>query len=342
MNKYSMFTTMITDKNVYKAYKSCTRGRFKYKVGATFYRFNRAERLELLVCRLITQTYYVRPYSTFYVNDTKKRLVHAPCFEDKIVQHMLNNVLREIYEPLYIEDSYACIRGKGPQRAVLKLREYQLEANTFFNDPKLVKIDLSKFFYSINRDVLYKIIAKNIKDKKILWLIKTLLVFETPRGLPLGNLTSQQFANILLNQFDWYIKRTLRIRHYVRYADDMFILVDGKDNARKILNKCVKFLTEKLDLVCNPKKCYIGNIDNMIGLGYKLNLKLGLLPLARNKRKLIKILKSRDKLKRKLTRLNSWYGYNKIAKIHGFIERTMKRINPPDVKFNGGLFVAAG
>ena len=269
-----------------------------------------------------------------------------------------------------IEDSYACITGRGPQKAILTLRLYQHNAFKEYKHPKLVKIDISKFFYTINRDKIFTLLCKRIEceDLRILLAEKLKFVY-SPKGLPLGNLTSQQFANMLLNEFDHYVKDDLKIKYYVRYADDIFIIINGKDNAKKVLRNSIKWLDYNLDLKCNPNKCFHEPATTIVALGYKIfynkeyNSNIIYL-LSRNKNTLYKTLKleyvkdksirsimivndknnSKNSIYRKATvedivlRLNSWKGHAKLANLEKYIERTLIRSGRNDIVYENGKF----
>lgn len=210
-------------RNLNKAIKRATRGRFKYKNGAVKFNINYPYSLSFLKEMINSYEYRTKGYGQFLIKDSKKRIIHVPCFTDKLMQYSINNILAPVLENMYIKDSYACIKGKGPQKAVLRLKYFQYKAYRIYKNPILIKIDIKSFFYSINRAEVFDILCGIIKceDTRIL-LAEILKFLPSSKGLPLGNLTSQQFANMLLNKFDQYAKRTLRLEFYLRYADDIF------------------------------------------------------------------------------------------------------------------------
>lgn len=339
-----------SSKNIDRAVKSATRGRFRYKPIALVWNEN-AWWYNTQLKKLIKQgKYKTGKYTRFTIQDTKKRIIHAPSFIDKIVQYALNNVIREVYEPCYIQDSYACIRKKGPQACIKQLHRYQRLAYKKFKEPVLVKLDISKFFYSINRSIVFDILCKKIKDTKVRALLVEKLKFNVSHiGLPLGNLTAQQFANILLNEFDHWVKRCLKVKYYCRYADDMFMLVDGRDYGKEVMKLCKEYIEYKLDLKCNTSKCYVRSANTIEALGHVVNYDGPIMLLGRNMRRLKKILKTKYVLDkgisttirrnmitnkksnfRKATnediliRLNSWYGHFQLANIHGLIDYVWK------------------
>lgn len=353
-------------RNLYKAVKKSIHGRFKYKAGALRFCKDKLGNIRLLKYLINNLMYQAGTYSKFFVLDSKRREIHAPCFIDKLVQYAINNIMSTVIEKTFISDSYACIKGKGPKAAVEKIKIYQRRAYKHYKEPILVKIDLSKFFYSINRSAVFDILCKKIScvDTRIL-LVEKLKFNVSKKGLPLGNLTSQQFANILLNQFDHYVKRVLRVKYYIRYADDMFFIVDSKENAKKLLEHCREWIKYNLDLNTNPKKCFYRPANEIVGLGYKIFIDKEMQMLSRSRKKLYKILnqthvidkslmgtvrrvwiKNKRTLYRPITvedtliRLNSWYGHAKLVKIHSYIYRTLERCGRTDIIFTGEKFVA--
>lgn len=239
-----MFNKLLEKQNIEDAYNSTMKGNGKYKSDVIRFGLEKDSELEKLVNEIKDGSYYPSGYTQFTIKEPKERIIYAPYYRDKIVHHMVNNVLRDYYEPLYIRDSYACIRGKGHLSCVDAIQKHLRIAKRNMRNPYIIKADISKFFYSIDRVILKIILMKKIKCPRFLDLcFKIIDSSPTDNGLPLGNLTSQQFANIFLNEIDQYCKRTLRLKHYCRYADDFFIVVDGKERAKEV----VGFLRNRLD-----------------------------------------------------------------------------------------------
>lgn len=246
----NMFEHITSTENITSAHKKTNKAGGKYKRTAILFNLYANYNLDILRTSILNNNYKPSGYYVFQVNDNKSRKVHAPFYVDKIVQHMINNVLREFYEPKFIHDSYACIRDKGTQRAIHRIQQFQRAAYRNYKEPTLVKLDIYHFFYEINRDILKKVISKKITCKRTLELLYNIIDnFNEPRGLPLGNLTSQLFANIILNELDQYIKHVLKIKYYVRYADDMFIIVDGKENGKLLSKHLQSWVKVNLDLM---------------------------------------------------------------------------------------------
>lgn len=136
----------------------------------------------------------------------------------------------------------------------------------------ILKMDVRKYFQSIDKDILYNIITRKVKDKKLLWLIRE-IIYSSPskKGVAIGNYTSQIFANIYLNEVDQFIKRKLKIKYYYRYMDDSIILVKSKEEAKKALSEITNFLREKLELELNSKTQIFKNKQGINFCGYKIN-----------------------------------------------------------------------
>jgi len=193
---------------------------------------------------LLTRTYSPGPYDSFYIHEPKRRLISAAPFRDRVVHHALCNVIEPIFERTFISDSYANRIGKGTHRA---LNMAQKMARRY---PYVLQCDIRQFFPSIDHEILRSILALNIEDEGVLWLIDKILesgkgvlseeyemfwlpgddpvALDRPRGLPIGNLTSQFWANCYLNPFDHFIKRELRCKAYVRYVDDCVLFAKDK------------------------------------------------------------------------------------------------------------------
>ncbi|MBI4139487.1 group II intron reverse transcriptase domain-containing protein [Candidatus Woesearchaeota archaeon] len=234
---------------------------------------------------LKNKTYMPQPMKTFILRDPKTRTICVSDFRDRIVHHALVNVLQPIYEPRFIFDSYASRRGKGTLPAVKRLEKYlhkvtrngvlRPDAKTK-NDVMgyVLKADIRHYFDTVDHDVLIEILSKKIKDEELLWLLRILLQnYNSGRdgkGMPLGNWTSQFFANVYLNELDAFIKQVMKIKYYVRYVDDFVILHRSGRVLQEYKLKIDTFLkTLKLEL--HPQKCNITPLKNGIHfVGYAI------------------------------------------------------------------------
>jgi retron-type reverse transcriptase len=252
--------------------------------------------------KLITNNFYTKPYKRFIVSDPKRREISAPHFEDRIVQHAIVNIIEPIFEKTFIEDAYACRVKKGTHFALKRLKKFLQSTRSFYGKNKnifVLKCDIKKFFASISWNILIEILSKKIKDKETMSLLEKIITSYTVygkntkdnayqenlfdvnwsipvsvskrRGLPIGNLTSQLFANIYLNELDQFVKRVLRERWYGRYMDDFFVISGDKKHLEKIKNKINTFLENKLKLTLHPKKSFIQNVKyGVCFVGYRI------------------------------------------------------------------------
>lgn len=274
VKKYDdLYEKIIDFRNLQYAYKQVLKGERKFRKDAILFAVMEDVNLVRLWDDLRTGRYRVGEYIRFKVYEPKERWISAPRVRDKIVQFATHNIIKDVYANVFISDSYACLEERGTHRAVDTVQKYMRIAEREFGDSWIVKFDVSKFFYSIDRDILKGILRKKIACKKTLWLLD-LIIDSSPEGavgIPLGNVTSQDFANIYLNELDQFVKRFLKVRYYVRYMDDSIAIVDGRENAKSILNEMKRFLENRLNLVANPKKSQIFPLKQGVNAyGYKI------------------------------------------------------------------------
>lgn len=259
--------------NLYRAYELAIRGkRLKKKV--LDFEENIHSNLWELHLALLNRTYKPSGYETFYITDSKKRKIMAPAFIDQIVHHAIFTFMEQMYEKHFIYDSYACRKNKGTHRAFSRLRDFVRKHK---KEDYFMKCDISKYFYSIDQYKLKEIISRKIKDKSVLWLlgkiidshneehiaahIKNTHYPEQRKGIPIGNLTSQLFANIYLNELDYFIKHNLRAKFYVRYVDDFVIINKDVKLLKNYFEKIKSFLSEDLFLELKREKTQINKIS---------------------------------------------------------------------------------
>ena len=272
--KITLFDQITNFSNIRLAYNKTRAGKFRLRKGAIEFQKNETMNLHLLQDSLLDGSYIPVGYTKFYVLEPKRRLIYAPEYSDKIVQHAINNVLLDYFSPRFIYDSYACLKYKGNERAVLRIQQFLNESKKKYkkSKPYIVKIDIKKFFYTINRDILKSLLINFLDCKNTINLLFK-IVDSSPneKGLPLGNLSSQLLANFYLNQLDQFCKHTLRIKYYVRYADDILIIAKDKEEANYFLNKVKVYLKEILDLDTHETKTKILPIHlGAESLGFKI------------------------------------------------------------------------
>lgn len=262
--------------NVMDAYRKSRLGDGKYKASSARFHRDAIVNIDQLVTELDLGLYSPGAYDSFTVYEPKERIIHAPRYRDKIVQHMVNNVLAPLFKQIYIADSYACIEGKGNLKAVRQLQNFYRRADQAFGGQVyLIKADVKKFFYTINREILKTILTKYIYCP---WTLSLLfrIIDSSPGdiGLPLGNLTSQMFANILMNELDQKAKRELGVPFYLRYADDIFGFTNSSYHAHSLLSKIKLSTVMDIGLTMHPGKSSIRKlgINGLDGLGFKIHL----------------------------------------------------------------------
>lgn len=279
-------------------------------------------------------TYRVGKYREFIIYEPKKRLIQSLPFRDRVVQQWyVEEFIKPIFVPKFIQDSYACINGRGVHSAVKKLNKYMYNFSKKQPDFYILKCDIAKYFYSINKEILYHIIERYIKDKEVLALTKMLIYHDNePVGIPIGNYTSQYFANIYLNQLDHFIKERLRVKYYVRYMDDFVLLLENKEKCKEILTQITGFLHKELGLTLNKKTNYFKAKQGVRFCGYKVYDNRILL-LKENKNKIKKKIKIWNKLyhenkldlKETALKLNSWIGHAQNADTYHLVKEMKRR-----------------
>lgn len=242
------------------AWKEFRKGKSK-KVDVQQFEFNLEDNIFRIRQELKTKTYQHSDYTAFNVCDPKLRHIHKACVKDRIVHHAIFRILYPIFDNFFIFDSYSCRIGKGTHRAVNRLEEFCRKLSRNNTKPIFaLKCDIKKFFDSIGQNILLELIKKKIKDENTFWLISKIIKgYENKKdkGLPLGNVTSQLFANIYLNELDQFIKHKLKARYYLRYCDDFIILGEDKNYLASLINPISQFLDQLLKLSLHPDKIEI-------------------------------------------------------------------------------------
>lgn len=277
------------------------------------------------------------------IKEPKERSLHIPKLRDKIVQLVIHDVLQDLYRPVFVDRSYACLYGKGPIRAALDVQHDMRVARMLWGDKAtVIKIDVRKFFYSIDRVILKKLLAKRFKKlkKKHPEYYEDLLRFyrllckvidsspEGETGVPLGNVSSQDFANITLNELDQFCIRFLGVKLYRRYADDIVIIAPDKATAREWLAKIKGFLLEELHLDINSKTKIFKLRQGVNAYGYKIratHLEIRTESKRKEKRKIkamIEKLKAGQKTRKQIVQeVGSWLGFARWASAYNLAKK---------------------
>ncbi len=238
-----MYDVICSWENLRLAYDKAARGKRGRSAAAAF-EYRLADNLLQLQDELLSKTYTPGPYTSFYIHDPKTRLISAAPFRDRVVHHALCNVIEPIFERSFIFDSYANRVGKGTHRALDRAQQFARRYRY------VLQCDVEQFFPAIDHQILRRTLARKIDDADVLWLIDQILISgvgvladeyalryfprdnllaaQRPRGLPIGNLTSQFWANCYLNPFDHFVQRELQCPAYARYVDDTVLFGDSK------------------------------------------------------------------------------------------------------------------
>ncbi len=274
----NLWSGLTSFENLYRAARKARRGK-RSKQAVEAFEFDLEKNLVGLRRDLLERTYLPGPFRTFMITDPKPRLISAAPYRDRVVHHALCNVLEPIFERSFVFDSYACRRGKGPHAAVDRYTAFARK-NRY-----VLKCDVRKFFPSIDHAMLLERLARKIKDPEVMWLAGMIVMHSNPqedvpgffpgndlfttlerqRGIPIGNQTSQFFANVYLDSLDHFIKERLGCRYYIRYCDDFVIL----DNDRRRLGD-VRLAVEQfllgLRLWLHPKKRPISRVEERLAV----------------------------------------------------------------------------
>ena len=193
---------------------------------------------------LVNKTYKTSEYTTFTIFEPKERLIfRLPYFPDRITHHAVMNILEPVFVSTFTADTYSCIKNRGIHAAAYALRE---SLNDHSGTQYCLKLDVRKFYPTVDHAILKNLLRRKIKDSDLLWLLDGII--DSAEGLPIGNYLSQYFANFYLTYFDHWIKEIKQVKYYFRYADDLVILSDNKPYLHTLLFEIRDYLNDKLKL----------------------------------------------------------------------------------------------
>jgi retron-type reverse transcriptase len=302
-----LYSTIISKKNIFLAWKEFSQGKMM-KEDVLHFAQSAEQNLLQIHNELYRRTYRHGRYQTFIVCDPKRRIINKASVRDRVVHQAVVRIIEPLFDTSFIYDSYASRKGKGAHEAGKRFRAFGWKLSQ--NNTKTVWVlqcDIKKFFDSVDHEVLLSFINKKIKDTDTLQLVRKILEsFETKdgKGIPLGNLTSQLFANIYMNHFDYYVKRQLQVKQYIRYADDFVLLANDRAYLEAILEKITIFVSQELDVVLHPKKVTLRKWhDGVDFLGY---IHFPYHAILRTKTKK-RMLRNTQKSKQEYIKTKQWY-----------------------------------
>ena len=307
--RYKYLLEQISDiDNIRLAYKKAVKGGNRYTVSHLKFKENLEANLYLIQQQLKNEVYKHGEYHTFKVYEPKERVISSLPFKDRVVQHAINNIVEPIFEKGFYRTSYACRKNKGTHVGVKSVQASIRK--TIKNGPVYyLKMDFSKYFHSINIDILFKEVCRKISDKRVVALLRG-FAGDFKTGIPIGNLLSQLFANIYGHIFDRFVKTKLRMKNYFRYMDDTVIVCNSKSELVSIQRKLSLF--SRLYMKLKFSKWYINALSKPLNfLGYRITDNYKLIrkdSVIRAKRKIKKHLLQEDLEKLKMF-LASWGGH---------------------------------
>ncbi len=242
----NLYDQVCSTENLHRAYLKARKGKGK-RYGVVLFEKRFVENMEQIQRELLDGTYKTSEYEVFNIYDPKERVVYRLPFRDRIVHHATMNILEPIWHPVFIANSYSCIKGRGIHGALKHLRRDLKDAA---EAQYCLKMDIRKFYPSIDHDVLKEIIRRKIKDVRLLELLDGII--DSAPGVPIGNYLSQFFANLYLSYFDHWLKEAKRVKYYYRYADDMVLLASDKASLHALLLEIKAYLGDNLRLQLKP------------------------------------------------------------------------------------------
>ncbi|MDP2930348.1 MAG: reverse transcriptase/maturase family protein [bacterium] len=275
-----IYSRIISKENLYHSAYMAAKGR-RYRDTTADFNFYLEEEIDRLHKELSAKTYRHGKYRLFTIYEPKERKIAAAPFRDRVVHHAVHDIIEPVIDGTFIYDSYACRKDKGTHKAVNRAQSF-LRANAFcFHG------DIKKYFPSINHDILKEILKMRIDDSDLLCLLDEIINSalslrdcfapkcgarnDSRIGLPIGNLTSQFFANLYLSELDYFIKFDLKARYYLRYMDDFLVFDNDRKALLGIKEKIRDFLKNRLDLDMHKDKSQVYKTRNGIKfLGFRL------------------------------------------------------------------------
>lgn len=238
----NLYTKIYDLDNLYLAYSKAKTGKSKSK-GVIQFESDLDNNILQIQKELIEQTYITSEYNVFTICDPKERTIYSLPFRDRVVQHAIMNIIESLWTSVFISQSYSSIKGKGIHGAWKHIRR---DLKNRKQTQYCLKMDITKFYPSIDHHIMKQIIRKKIKDEKLLALLDG-IIDSTP-GMPIGNYLSQFLANLYLSYFDHWLKEVKRVKYYYRYADDLIILGDSKQDLHLLRIDIQAYLSQNLKL----------------------------------------------------------------------------------------------
>ena len=316
------FEDIVSIDNLLLAWQEFLKGK-RNKKDVQSFQFSLMDNILSLHSDLSSRNYRHEDYQMFNISDPKPRIIHKASVRDRLLHHAVYRILYPFFDKTFISDSFSCRNNKGTHKAIQRFRQFSYIVSK--NNTKtcwVLKCDIKKFFASIDQNILIHILQNYILDEDIINLLKSVIFSfnsgKAETGLPLGNLTSQLFANVYMNEFDQFMKHKLKAMYYIRYADDFIILSERKNELKSTIPQIKSFLFGGLSLELHPDKVFTKTLASGVDfLGWVHFLDHWVLRKTTRKRMLKRI-----KENPKLETLNSYLGLLK----HGNTARLKSKI----------------
>lgn len=268
------FDQLCSSEHLFATWNKFARGK-RAKADVLTFERRLEENIFELQSGLLSGAYRHGNYEPFIIHDPKRRQIHKASVRDRVVHQAVFDIIEPQFEKRFIYDSFSCRRGKGTHAGVKRLGQFLRQAS--HNNSQVawvLKCDVKQFFASVNHNKLLNLLSSSVTDEKVMILLKEIIdSFNViaGKGIPLGNVTSQLFANVYMHQLDWFVKHGLRENYYVRYCDDFVIAHPDRQHLMNLLGPIQEFLKDELYLQLHPAKIAIRKWSQGIDfLGYVL------------------------------------------------------------------------
>lgn len=330
------FENIVSLENLFLAWAEFKRGK-RSKADVQEFEFRIEDNIFAIYEELKSGTKRQIKYEQFHITDPKPRIINKTSIAERVIHQAIYRVLMPLFDKTFIFDSYSCRKLKGTHKAFERLAiTARKQSKNYSGSCRALKCDIRKFFHSIDHKILIHLLSKRIANQKLMNLLTEIVEsFEylPGKGMPLGNLTSQLFANVYLDPLDKFVKHKLKAKYYLRYADDFMILTESKDVLQGYLTAIDKFLSDKLKLSLHPDKISFRKLNwGLDFVGYVAHPKFNLPRKKTVKRMFSKLEKIRANNPNKFHKsMQSYLGYLRYANSHALASRLKQKIITPRI-----------
>lgn len=316
----NLYNEIINIKNLKLADENARKGKLK-SYGVRKHDENREANIISLYKQLKNKTYKTSNYNIFKIYEPKEREIYQlPYFPDRIVHHAIMNILEPIWKTIFTFDTFSCIKKRGIHGCMQKVKKSLRDDK---NTKYCLKMDIKKYYPSVDNNILKNIIRKKIKCKDTLDILDEII--DSAKGIPIGNYLSQYFANVYLTYFDHYLKEEMKVKYYFRYADDMVIFSNNKKDLREILINIQNYLKENLNLELKSNyQIFPTDIRGVDFVGYVFRTTHIFIRKSIKKnfaRKVAKLYKKNISIKQFKNKIASWLGWCKYANCKKLVKK---------------------